>query len=314
MRATVLAFGLLCGAAMAAHRGHAQTVANVGTATTNPVATGSCLYVDQKASVTASITGTTMTVTVVAGGNLAVGDVVLGVAPGTKVTAGSGGTGSYTIAPSQTVASGPLVLRGDRRLCGSYATALGGLTMSPGVLGNLSSVTAKTSAWPIPNTPDTGGKHLNFVPDTGLLTGTLPASGDRAFSTPPGSPSTTSATPVMMGLSTSLSTQGMHMTPTRTGRYVIRARGGATATVGQLQLRYGVGATGPALGAADTGTAVGNIQTFQAPQAGNRFPWVCVAVVTGLTLGTTYWADMAVAAPSGGTTLLLSPNIEAVEE
>lgn len=65
---------------------------------------------DAAASFTASIAGTTMTVSAVASGTLAVGQVVLGagVAPGTTITAlgtGTGGTGTYTISVSQTVAS-----------------------------------------------------------------------------------------------------------------------------------------------------------------------------------------------------------------
>lgn len=62
------------------------------------------------ASVTASIATTTMTVTAVGSGTLAVGQHLIGanVAAGTTITAlgtGTGGTGTYTISPSQTAAS-----------------------------------------------------------------------------------------------------------------------------------------------------------------------------------------------------------------
>lgn len=62
------------------------------------------------ANFTASIAGTTMTVTAVSGGTLAVGQTVVGasVLPGTKITAlgtGAGGTGTYTLGRSQTVSS-----------------------------------------------------------------------------------------------------------------------------------------------------------------------------------------------------------------
>jgi hypothetical protein len=61
-------------------------------------------------SYTASISGTTMTVTAVASGTIAVGQVIAGtgVTSGTRITAlgtGSGGTGTYTVSASQTVAS-----------------------------------------------------------------------------------------------------------------------------------------------------------------------------------------------------------------
>lgn len=62
------------------------------------------------ASVTGSISGTTLTVTAVANGSLAVGQVITGtgVTAGTRITAlgtGTGGTGTYTVSASQTVAS-----------------------------------------------------------------------------------------------------------------------------------------------------------------------------------------------------------------
>ena len=62
------------------------------------------------ASVTASISTTTMTVTAVGSGALSVGQVVsgTGVTAGTTITAlgtGTGGTGTYTVSPSQTASS-----------------------------------------------------------------------------------------------------------------------------------------------------------------------------------------------------------------
>ena len=59
---------------------------------------------------TASISGTTMTVTAVTSGTIQVGQVIsgTGVTAGTQITAlgtGSGGTGTYTVSASQTVAS-----------------------------------------------------------------------------------------------------------------------------------------------------------------------------------------------------------------
>ena len=62
------------------------------------------------AEVTGSISGTTLTVTAVASGDLRVGDLITGtgVASDTTITdlgSGSGGTGTYTVSASQTVAS-----------------------------------------------------------------------------------------------------------------------------------------------------------------------------------------------------------------
>lgn len=65
---------------------------------------------DDSLAFTASIAGTTMTVSAVASGNFALGHVVAGagVATGTTITGfgtGTGGTGTYTVSVSQTVAS-----------------------------------------------------------------------------------------------------------------------------------------------------------------------------------------------------------------
>jgi hypothetical protein len=63
-----------------------------------------------QATFTASIAATTMTVSAVASGTIAVGQTVIGanVTPGTVITAlgtGAGGTGTYTVSPTQTAAS-----------------------------------------------------------------------------------------------------------------------------------------------------------------------------------------------------------------
>jgi len=65
---------------------------------------------DNTCKFTASISGTTMTVTVVSSGSLAVGSIIMSdlVVPGTYITAlgtGSGSTGTYTVSVSQTVSS-----------------------------------------------------------------------------------------------------------------------------------------------------------------------------------------------------------------
>jgi hypothetical protein len=84
---------------------------NVGIGTTTPAAQ---LHVsgttNNTSQFTASITGTTMDVTAVTSGTLAVGNIVYGtgVSPVTKITAlgtGTGTTGTYTVSVLQTVAS-----------------------------------------------------------------------------------------------------------------------------------------------------------------------------------------------------------------
>jgi len=67
------------------------------------------IYNPQASVFTGSISGTTLTVSSVASGSLAVGQYVHGAAPGTTITGlgtGTGGIGTYSISISQTVASG----------------------------------------------------------------------------------------------------------------------------------------------------------------------------------------------------------------
>jgi hypothetical protein len=85
-------------------------LAFTGTINDGGVLAGTTLTVLPVASVTASVSGTTMTVTAVSTAGLAVGQFIsgTGVQPGTRITAfgsGSGGLGTYTVNISQTVAS-----------------------------------------------------------------------------------------------------------------------------------------------------------------------------------------------------------------
>lgn len=93
------------------------------------------------ASVTASIAGTTMTVTAVGSGTLTVGQTLSGsgVTAGTRITAfltGTGGTGTYTVSASQTVASTTITA------AGAVSTAFAGNTGN----GTMGAVTLSAGA------------------------------------------------------------------------------------------------------------------------------------------------------------------------
>ena len=87
---------------------------NLATVGSNANSSGSLIIsgtaVSSAAVYTASISGTTMTVTAISSGTIAVGQVIsgTGVTAGTQITAlgtGTGSTGTYTVSASQTVAS-----------------------------------------------------------------------------------------------------------------------------------------------------------------------------------------------------------------
>jgi len=124
---------------------------------------------------------------------------------------------------------------------------------------------------------------------------------------------TTSTTGVMMGLGGANT-----FTPLLSGRILIFVTGTEYNTAGGqggvIQIRYGTGAA-PANGAAPTGSVGGPIVTGQPDGAGHTetIPMASVVVVSGLTIGTTYWVDVTLASTGSGTTSLSDATITTVE-
>jgi hypothetical protein len=129
-------------------------------------------------------------------------------------------------------------------------------------------------------------------------------------STPADPAGTTSTAGVMAGLAGSI-------TPGFSGRVLIIISGDignpSANAGGNLQIRYGTGGN-PANGAALTGTAVGG-QISEISNSGvNRMPFSCNAIVSGLTIGTTYWVDIGQANyNSSGTVTITSVSISIME-
>jgi hypothetical protein len=127
-----------------------------------------------------------------------------------------------------------------------------------------------------------------------LLNNVLVQLSDSTAYTPAG---TTSTTLVMAGY-------GQTFTPSKTGRVLIILLANVnnnTAGDGvQAVLSYGSG-TPPAANSALTGTQAGGTakETSAAASASNEV--ALAAVVSGLTVGTTYWLDVAYSAVTGGT-------------
>ena len=132
----------------------------------------------------------------------------------------------------------------------------------------------------------------------------------KTFQSTPSNPTgTTSLTAVMMGLAGSITLQG-------SGRVLLMLSGdlqnNTTADGATVQLSYGTG-TAPTNGAALTGTQVGNTESFTALTGVLVVPFAQQAVVSGLTVGTTYWLDAAVKAVTGGTASILNISLTAIE-
>jgi hypothetical protein len=106
-------------------------------------------------------------------------------------------------------------------------------------------------------------------------------------------------------------------TPQKSGNVLIVISGymynSSGSTTSQAQIRYGTGGA-PANGAALTGTTAGsNIEALDSATS-RRFPFSCNAVVTGLTIYTTYWLDLGLTSGSGTTQVrVFQVSISAVE-
>lgn len=129
-----------------------------------------------------------------------------------------------------------------------------------------------------------------------------------SFGNPAG---TTSTSPVMLGL-------GVTATPATTGRFLVTMLGQASSTVAGdgvgFCLRFGTGSA-PGNGAALIGTQIGPGPNNNnvVPPSGTTSPISQTSLVTGLTIGTTYWFDGCQKAITGGTASLLGVGLSVME-
>lgn len=156
-------------------------------------------------------------------------------------------------------------------------------------------------------------KQLSQIDDAGVAV-PLVRSAASVFQSSPANPTgTTDTTGKMMGLAGSI-------TPAQTGRIMITICGNisnSTAAAGdgaKAQIRYGTGSA-PANAGALTGTTAGPqvSMLLERATASDPFPFSLTAIVTGLTVGTAYWIDIALAAVAAGTGIITNLGISAVE-
>lgn len=139
---------------------------------------------------------------------------------------------------------------------------------------------------------------------SGLPAWKMPAAAQSA----PTGQTTASTSGVMLGAAAAI-------TPVATGRILIIVVGensntggfGNTSTIGA---RFGTG-TAPVPGAAATGTTPTGF-TDLVLQVQGQVPFTVCAIVTGLTLGTAYWVDLAWHV-NGSTGAILTPNFTVIE-
>lgn len=120
--------------------------------------------------------------------------------------------------------------------------------------------------------------------------------------------------PASTGTYTMVGLAGL-ITPNLTGRILVSMQGLGGNTNGNgfgAKLSYGTGAAPSAAGAL-AGTQVGPNFTMTAV-TGSLTQWFTIEVpIVGLTIGTTYWLDLAAAQLTGGTATLTQCQITAIE-
>lgn len=134
--------------------------------------------------------------------------------------------------------------------------------------------------------------------------------------TPAAPVGTTSSTGVMMGLG------GVtNITPATSGRVLIVISGTIKNSTGdsgaKVQARYGTGAA-PVNGDALTGTAIGGLVQCHMVASGSTnlppiAPFSVQAIVSGLSVATTYWIDASLAIITSGTATITDVSISVIE-
>jgi RHS repeat-associated protein len=276
--------GIAAGTVISGLSGGSGGVGAYTVSVSQTVASESLTALPLAAAVTGSISSTTLTVSGVTYGTLAVGQNVTGsgISAGTVITAlgtGAGGTGTYTVSPSQTASSTPLGTTSNAAVVtGSIQPNSGSVTGS--ISGTTLTVTSVSSGILTPGQTITGSGVTTGTTITGLGTGT-------------GGTGTYSVSPSQTASSTSLSASGS---------------GGALTVTGMTS---GIVATGQSLagGSVSAGTVVSGVSSAsggagvylvsnsQTVSSGLLAMAPNAAVMTGSISGTT----LTVSAMSSGT-------------
>ncbi len=193
--------------------------------------------------------------------------------PGGGPTGPTGPQGSVSL----TGATGPTGLSGPTGATGPVgATGIGAFTGPTGKTGPPGSLGAASTG---PTGP------------TGPIGVSQSVSGSIAAPTGPAG-----TTPYMIGL-------GGVFTPNSSGKCFIELAGMALNTTGgggsiNVAGRYGTG-TAPIAGAGITGTPFGIVQHIVSNANNVQIGFTVIGIVSGLTLGTPYWIDLAISTDSG---------------
>jgi hypothetical protein len=177
-------------------------------------------------------------------------------------------------------------------LYGSTTTTTG--TTAAGTTGQvLQSAGVGTPIWSTASYPASAGNAGNYLRSNGTNFVSTPITHNQ---------STNEVARSVTGTAVRMLGYGTTITPARSGTILIMVSGDIThptaAHGGQVQIAFGTG-TIPVNGAAQTGTTTGGDVKFlngsgnQA--AAGKAPFSLQSIVSGLTVGTTYWVDLQAA-------------------
>jgi len=269
--------------------------ANLRAALTDEVGTGAAYFVGGALGTPASATLTNATGLPLSGLNTQaawsfVVNNTSGVASPTAVDIGSftakaSPAGTDLIVISDQAASGAL----KRATISSIASA-----------GSVASIAGNTGAFTLSHGITNSANDIQLSLNSAII------------STQPSNPAgTTSATPVMMGLGVTT----CRITPTYSTRVEFEIYGDITnSTSGTVTIRYAFGTgSGPANGAAATGTLSGSSLAPSLASVSDVKPFKIGSIVQSLTAGTTYWFDLEIGTNAGtANALALTCNAKEV--
>jgi hypothetical protein len=198
----------------------------------------------------------------------------------------------------------------------AYRNATGWVGLPPGVLGQLLS-TGGASANPSWITANGTGTVTQVTCGTGLTGGTFATIGTCALALTnatlqanPTAGTTFSTTNIMLGLGSSCK-----ITPIYSGRIHVEIYGfhlnNTAADTNTLSLRYGTGIV-PVASVAVTGTQIGNTTQGTAAAGSYAMSFALGGIVTGLSIGTQVWIDLA-GITNGGTGTVSTLSCNAME-
>ena len=240
------------------------------------------------------------------------------------------GSGANTIGNLTDVAVGRVLTSGGVGAAPAYsATPTLGAVGATGTLsfaGTTSGVVtvqpqaaAGTYNFNLPTTAGTAGQVLTSGGGgAAAMTWTANSGASAQFtpSNPTGNSTGAAGTQLMMGFGGTAT-----ITPSKSGKILIIITGSTdqtssatSGTVGsRIQIHYGTG-TAPANQAAAAGTAVGPIHIAINGHPNEQLGFDLNAVVTGLSIGTTYWIDVGLARnTAAGTSNISNIGISAIE-